>query len=532
VYAIGYGNNGGLTTPLLYRRIAAGWLGAGIALPTNWSSGYLHGVWGSAATDIYTVGYGHNGSSTVPLIYHSDGVFWAESPVSLPSGWQRGYLYGIWGTSATDLYTVGSGYSGDKLIPLLFHNDGTGWAEASPTLPLGWVSGYLSNVWGSSAGDVFAVGAGNNGIGDIPLLYHSGQTVQDLTAPGNVTGFAASTQTTSGSITLSWTAPADDGSDSASGPVSGYLIKYSTTPFTSWTQGTGVISGLPAPTAPGATQSMTVTGLNPDTLYYFAIRAQDDRYNLSPNYATTSATTLDVGAWYISTRGNFLFGEDGDIPIPGDYNGDGRDDIAVYRPSNGIWYVSSAGNFLFGEAADIPVPADYNGDRRDDIAVFRPSNGTWYIAPLGNFTYGEPGDIPVPADYNGDGRDDIAVFRPSNGTWFISSRGNFSYGQPGDIPIPADYDGDGMADMAVYRPSDGTWYISTRGNIAFGEANDLPLPGDYNGDGRDDIAVYRPSNGTWYISTRGNVLFGEPGDIPLPGDYNGDGWADIAVFRP
>jgi glucose/arabinose dehydrogenase len=221
------------------------------------------------------------------------------------------------------------------------------------------------------------------------------------------------------------------------------------------------------------------------------------------------------GTWYISTRGDFHFGEMGDIPVPADYDGDGADDVAVYRPSTGMWYISTLGDYRFGEAGDIPLPADYNGDGRDDIAVYRPSDGTWYISTRGNFLYGQAGDIPLPADYNGDGRADIAVFRPSNGTWYISTRGNFVYGQNGDIPVPGDYNGDGWADMAVFRPSNSTWYISTRGNFVFGEAGDIPVPADHNGDGRDDIAVYRPLMGVWYISTRGNFLYGGAGDIPI-----------------
>jgi len=236
--------------------------------------------------------------------------------------------------------------------------------------------------------------------------------------------------------------------------------------------------------------------------------------------------------WYIRGYGSFNYGTSGDIPVVADYNGDGEDDIAIFRESNSTWYVYGVGPFLYGMVNDIPAVADYNGDGRADIAVFRPSNSTWYIYGVGSFLYGTVNDIPVVADYNGDGRADIAVFRPSNSSWYIRGVGSFVYGASGDIPVVADYNGDDRADVAVFRPSNSTWYIYGVGSFVYGTVNDIPVVADYNGDGRADIAVFRPSNSTWYIRGVGSFAYGTPNAIPVVADYNGDGMSDIAVFRP
>ena len=143
------------------------------------------------------------------------------------------------------------------------------------------------------------------------------------------------------------------------------------------------------------------------------------------------------------------FGQNGDRPVAGDYDGDGRQDLAVFR--GGIWYRFNSANSSytaeqFGIDTDIPVHADYNGDNREDIAVFRPSNGNWYFHNSGTETFsgihwGQNGDVPVPGDYDGDNLDEVAVYR--NGIWYINNTETGSstaqFGLPADQPIPKMY---------------------------------------------------------------------------------------------
>ena len=141
-----------------------------------------------------------------------------------------------------------------------------------------------------------------------------------------------------------------------------------------------------------------------------------------------------------------------------DFDGNGNEGLFYGLPSwdprNGLWF--SGGQVpdpVWGTWGDIPTPGDFNGDGSDDFAVFRPSTGTWFVScstatncPGATLTvpWGTAGDIPVPADYNNDGTTDYGVWRPSNGSWHVRNGASGAtlvnggtWGQFGDCPIAA-----------------------------------------------------------------------------------------------
>ena len=245
----------------------------------------------------------------------------------------------------------------------------------------------------------------------------------------------------------------------------------------------------------------------------------------------------------------FQWGQATDVLVPADYDGDNRTDFAVWRPENGVWYIHQSGDAQVllvrwgtttvhptGGLPDVPVPADYDGDGRTDLGMWRPDTGEWWVLKSSNdydqdnalvTRWGKLGDVPVQADYDGDGRADQAVFRTTENRWYIreSSTGKMSvrvFGLAGlDTLVPADYNGDQKADIAVYRS--GVWYVlsSETGDTEtfhLGFNDDVAVPADYDGDGSTDFATYR--SGTWYVyessSPRLRTFnFGQLTDVPV-----------------
>lgn len=205
------------------------------------------------------------------------------------------------------------------------------------------------------------------------------------------------------------------------------------------------------------------------------------------------------------------------VPVPADYDGDGRTDVAVFVKSTGVWYwrrsasstgtVGTYGPVVTPSTGDVPVPADYNNSSGNQVvndigaepAIYRPGYGgnpsVWYIRDdreasgyqAHGFGDSSPsvGDVPMPGNTWGDMKADITVFRRSNNTWRTAGvYGATSLGTTGDRPIMADLDGDEYDERGVYTPSTGTFSyrkhpatpIVSLGRAAVtAEANDIPV---------------------------------------------------------
>jgi hypothetical protein len=182
------------------------------------------------------------------------------------------------------------------------------------------------------------------------------------------------------------------------------------------------------------------------------------------------------------------WGLNGDIAVNRDYDGDGKTDIAVFRSGAAAgdpayWYILQSltatarivhwgTTGVAGTSGDVPVPADYDGDGKADLAVYRwgglspnnsyliqqSSNGAYRIQRWGDFST----DYVAPGDFDGDGKTDFVAVRTgalstSPMVWWIlqSSNGALrvqTFGRTSDRVVQGDYDGDGRTDIAVYRP--------------------------------------------------------------------------------
>ncbi len=270
--------------------------------------------------------------------------------------------------------------------------------------------------------------------------------------------------------------------------------------------------------------------------------------------------------------------------VTGDFNADGRSDIAARDTATGEWWVSLANSSGVPQAATLwgvaspstawsaPLIADFDGDGKADISA-RNTAGEWWVwrstgsaldpKLWGSWDAGTTWQNVVAADFNRDGRADIAG-RNSLGQWFVArstgtspAANSFVSGQWGlwsptttwsDVQV-GDFNGDGRVDIAG-RSTIGQWWVNRSTGISFSAAlyygnwstgttwSDVRMA-DFNGDGRDDI-IGRSAIGQWWVAEVGTSGFvmKHLGNWTGPqskwsevtvGDFNRDGRADLAA---
>lgn len=230
-----------------------------------------------------------------------------------------------------------------------------------------------------------------------------------------------------------------------------------------------------------------------------------------------------------------------EAPSPSD-----RSNVCVRRPGTNDWFLrdslSSGPATLvlsYGHPDDVPVMGDWDGDGVKTPGVVR--GGRQWLLRNSNtpgpadisFAFGQPGDIPVVGDWNGDGRDTPGVVRGGR-QWFLRNSTTsgpadvtFSYGREGDVPIVGDWNGDGRDSPGVVRGGR-QWLLrnqATSGpadvSFEYGRSGDVPVVGDWDADGRDEPGVVRGGR-QWFLrrSASGGpaeiaFTFGAEGDVPL-----------------
>ena len=250
-------------------------------------------------------------------------------------------------------------------------------------------------------------------------------------------------------------------------------------------------------------------------------------------YETSLGTNRGGRYWLLDFNGNgrwdgngaltdrlFTFGLPGDLPVTGDWNGDGLTEIGVMRGGS-AWFL------------------DYNGNGRWDGSLVDKA-----------YTFGQTGDLPISGDWDNNGITEIGVLRAGH-NWLLDYNGNgawdgepidkaYGYGLAGDNPISGKWSGAGPFEIGVHRIGVRGWFMDMNNNgkwdgtiidraRGYGLVGDLSATGDWNKDGITKIAAFRDGRG-WYLDMNGNghwdgfttdraFGFGLAGDLPVTGKW-------------
>lgn len=245
----------------------------------------------------------------------------------------------------------------------------------------------------------------------------------------------------------------------------------------------------------------------------------------------------------------------------------GNTDQVVLVEPNGRWHIQVPGSldytFFFGIPGDIPLLGDWDGDGIDTPGVYRPSHGSAHltngIPPYlssnqtadATFFFGMPGDRVFAGDWDGDGIDTLGLSR--RGQVFLANTNAttvadrvFWFGTHTDIPYAGDPDGNGTDGLLLHRTaSSSVFYLDdipnslvaeTSGDLYYGTSGDQLVVGDWDGDGIDSPGVFRPSNATVHVrdlletgAAQTSYRFGRAGWRAVAGNIHGHVGPTVAI---
>jgi uncharacterized protein (UPF0548 family) len=275
---------------------------------------------------------------------------------------------------------------------------------------------------------------------------------------------------------------------------------------------------------------------------------------------------------------NFAAGSTPFSVAVGDFNGDGKPDLAVANTfgsnvsvllGNGDGSLQSAVNYATGPRPNSVAVGDFNGDGKQDLAVANRGdprvggdavsvllgNGDGTFQNAVNYAAGSAPFSVAVGDFNGDGKQDLAVANASSGNVSVllgSGKGtfqnavNYSTGLAPYSVAVGEFNGDGKQDLAVATFLGDVSVLLGNGNGTFQNAVNYAAGvdirsvavGDFNGDGKQDLVVANSNsanisvllgNGDGSFASAVNYATG-PGPFSVAvGDFNGDGKQDLAV---
>ena len=298
-------------------------------------------------------------------------------------------------------------------------------------------------------------------------------------------------------------------------------------------------------------------------------------------YADDGTTGVANGNGTFQTQTTYAVGSNPVSVTVGDFNGDGRTDLAVANfVSNTVSILLGNGNGTFQTQAQTTYTVtvgsdpksvavgDFNGDGKLDLAVANAGsntvsvllgNGTGTFQAQTTYAVGVDPDSVAVGDFNGDGKTDLAVANWSSGSSgtvsILLGNGDGTFqaqttSAVGGGPYPVavgDFNGDGKVDMAVANTvsntvsvllGNGNGTFQTRVQYAVGSDPISVAVGDFNGDGKTDLAVANAGsnsvsvllgNGNGTFQTQVQYAVGSDPESVAVGDFNGDGKPDLAV---